>query len=84
LVWTRDGHYLIFARRKGGLEHFEAPFEKVSVAGGEPQKLDMPPMEGIGGLRIHPDGRRIVFGAGRPSEEVWVMENFLPALRAGK
>jgi len=32
-------------------------------------------------LRTHPDGRRLAFVAGRHKTEVWVMENFLPALR---
>jgi len=35
-------------------------------------------------LAIHPDGRQIAFTAGEVKEEVWVMENFLPALKAAK
>ena len=41
-------------------------------------------MEGLlpYGLSVHPDGRRIAFTAGTPvRSEVWVMENFLPALK---
>ena len=32
------------------------------------------------GLSIHPDGKRIAFTAGTDREEVWVLEDFLPAL----
>jgi hypothetical protein len=36
-------------------------------------------------MRVHPDGRRIAFTADEPTRsEVWVMENFLPALKAAK
>jgi hypothetical protein len=53
------------------------------VQGGEPEKLELS-MDRIRPLRIHPDGRRVAFAAGWPAWEVWVMENFLPALRASK
>lgn len=36
-------------------------------------------------VRIHPDGRHIVFAMskGGSNTEVWAMENILPALKAG-
>ena len=37
------------------------------------------------GLSVHPDGRRIAFTAGTPRRpEVWVLENFLPPVKAAK
>lgn len=38
----------------------------------------------FGGLRFSPDGRQIAFIAGQSKGGVWVMQNFLPALRAAK
>ncbi len=35
-------------------------------------------------IKIHPDGRRIAFTAGKPvHQEVCVLENLLPALKDG-
>ncbi len=31
-----------------------------------------------GGLRLHPDGRRVAIDDVKVNLEVWVMENFLP------
>jgi hypothetical protein len=33
---------------------------------------------------IHPDGRHIAFTEVKSRNEVWVLENFLPALKAAK
>jgi Tol biopolymer transport system component len=34
------------------------------------------------GIDVHPDGKRLVFASeGTPRSEVWVLENFLPALQ---
>jgi len=37
-------------------------------------------------VSFHPDGHRVAFAAnvGKDRIEVWVMENFLPALKAAK
>jgi len=35
-----------------------------------------------GNLRVHPTGRRIAFSAIKYRAEIWVMENFLPDLKA--
>ena len=34
------------------------------------------------GPHIHPDGKQIVFTIGGGKKELWVLENFLPALEA--
>jgi hypothetical protein len=41
-------------------------------------------MKGLRDLRVHPDGQRIVFGAGEIQDETWVLENFLPTLKEGE
>ncbi|MGH2359249.1 MAG: hypothetical protein ACRDGM_01735 [bacterium] len=40
--------------------------------------------EGLRDLRFHPDGWRIAFYSERSQDEIWVMENFLPALKTGR
>jgi len=37
-----------------------------------------------GGLRLHPDGRRVAIDDIKVNLEVWVMENFLPPLKVAK
>jgi len=73
VTWTPDGRHLLFNRLGTGW--------RISVEGGAPQRLDFALTAG----RLHPDGRRIAFtsGSGRRSE-IWVMENFLPPLKAGR
>ena len=39
-------------------------------------------VEGMGSLGFHPYGQRIAFTAGKASAEVWVLENFLPEVKA--
>jgi hypothetical protein len=34
-------------------------------------------------VRLHPDGTRVAYSAGARQEEVWVIENFLPARTVG-
>jgi Tol biopolymer transport system component len=84
LAWSPDGSQVLFT--KGGTSPQGMRFElwRVPAEGGEPQRTDLV-MDGLRDVRVHPDGRRITFSAGRPeSAEVWVMENFLPALKAAK
>lgn len=82
LAWMPDSRHIVYATRTTGEER---KFElwQIATEGGQPQHLGLV-MQGIRpyGLSIHPDGRRIAFTAGRPPrEEVWVLENFLPALQ---
>ena len=77
IAWTRDGSHLLFSKRIG---EPRTPSElwRVSAAGGEPQKLGLA-MWGRGGVRAHPDGRRITFTYQTDrNNQLWMMENFLP------
>ena len=83
VVWLPNSKRLLFARRSG--------LWGIPVGGGEPQEIeDSKPQETrqIIGLRLHPDGRQVVLTAGiglyGSHNEVWVMENFLPELKAAK
>jgi len=70
VAWTSDGRYLLFSRR--------GEVWRVPADGGAAIKLELPRMESLRELRVHPDGRRLAFTAGVGAAEVWVMENLWP------
>ena len=76
LVWTPDGHYILF--RKGTDDQPLEELWRIPVKGGKPQKLLE--MEDIKSISIHPDGRRIAFTVRKWTDQVWALENFLPGL----
>ena len=55
---------------------------RVPAEGGEPERLGLT-VDQLMWLRLHPDGRHVGFGTWQTKLEVWVMENFLPAVRKG-
>jgi Tol biopolymer transport system component len=75
--WTSDSRAVLVLRRPAD----KAELWLVPVAEGEPRKLDIDASdwpEPRPGFRLHPDGRRIAFMAGKSIPEVWALENFLP------
>jgi len=80
IAWAPDGQSVLLARRAspGGSQD---ELWLVPVQGGEPRKLGITG-ENMRHLSVHPDGRHIAFTAGGERNEVWVMENFLPAANA--
>ncbi len=83
-AWSADGRFIYFSK----LPSIEAPwdFYRVSVDGGEAQKIDLT-MAGFRHLSVHPDGQRVAFSSEGPNygiHQVWVMENFLPTDKAKK
>jgi Tol biopolymer transport system component len=75
VTWTPDGSQLLFIRRTAGpAESKKAELWRISAEGGEPVSMGL----SASGVSIHPDGRRIAFTAGDRTNDVWVMENFLP------
>jgi len=80
-MWTPDGRHLLFGKRKD--EAFE--LWRISVEGGEPQKLGLT-MNGFSNLSFHPDGRRIAFTGPDTGHggEIWAIENFLPGFTAAR
>ncbi|MCH8244168.1 MAG: hypothetical protein IH897_16390, partial [Planctomycetes bacterium] len=83
LAWTPDGRYLLFGKARGDAEGQTVELWRVPVEGGEPQRLGVA-MDNVRDVRVHPDGRRISFTAGKRGAEVWKMENFLPDLTASR
>ena len=82
--WTPDGRAVLLAKFAPGgqREMWLAPLD------GEPRKLDLEldVNRQIGQLRVHPDGRQVAFDERGPRKrpQIWVLENFLPNLKAGK
>ncbi len=83
VAWTRGGGQIVFGTGGRGLNNQKTELWVIAAEGGEPRKLDLT-MDAVDQLRIHPDGQRVAFESGVYTSEVWVMENFLPALRAAK
>ena len=82
MAWTPDGLSLLFPQGASSADS-KAALWLVSVRGGQPRKLELT-AEGLRDVSIHPDGRHIAFTATQGRYEVWVMENFLPAVTASK
>ena len=81
-VWAQDGKTILFGGRISGPKETKQEIWRIPVEGGDPQKISS---DVVGGnIQLHPDGRRIVFTSGTTLKEIWVMENFLPALKGRK
>jgi Tol biopolymer transport system component len=80
LKWTRDGRYVI-AQALGTASN---EIWRVPAQGGTPLKLDLS-VPKMASFALHPDNRRFAFSVYEGSKsELWVMENFLPALKVAK
>jgi Tol biopolymer transport system component len=89
LWWTPDGRYISFL--KGVQGEAQIPYEdrkwqlwRVAAEGGEPQRLGLTIGRQMGGLKPHPDGRRLATTDLKVNLEIWVMENFLPPTKVAK
>jgi Tol biopolymer transport system component len=82
IEWTHDDRFILLLRRHLG----KNDLWRISPHGGTPQKvLSGDGFELLSFPRVHPDGRRLAFTAGEDAQdELWVLENFLPALNAAK
>ena len=81
LAWTSDDRFLLFTERAGDLG--SSVLWRISVEGGQPRNV--PGMNSLAFPSVHPDGRHITFTAGKSEgAEVWVMQNFLPTLKAAR
>jgi hypothetical protein len=81
-TWMRDEREVIIKRvtppkqREPG---DNSSLWAVEVATGVARKVGLN-VSGINQVRLSPDGRRLSFDGGWPVQEVWALENFLPAL----
>ena len=87
LAWTPDSRHIIYAPSIAGQKQ-EFKLWRISAQGGEPEDLGLA-IEGLVpgyGLSVHPDGRQIAFTAsptkGPQGDPIWVLENFLPEVKA--
>ena len=84
LAWMPDGRHLIigtgpFSGAPGSGDALE--LWRIPVEGGKAVSLG-PAMSQLTHLRVHPDGKRVVFEAGERRAEVWALDNILPELQA--
>ncbi len=80
VTWTPDGKYVLFTEN---VKKDEWALWRISPEAGTPQKLWQSD-KGNAGLSIHPDGQQIAFSTSEQEREIWVMENFLPEIKAGQ
>ena len=73
-MWTPDGRYILFNK---GWRSATSNLWRVSVETGEARKLGLQ-RDNLWHLRIHPDGKQVVFRIEENKAEIWVMEDFLP------
>jgi Tol biopolymer transport system component len=76
-VWSGDGKSILYIKRTGDANKQRGELWLVPAAGGEPTRIG-PSMERLRRVRLHPDGKRIVFTSEKTVLGVWEMENFLP------
>jgi Tol biopolymer transport system component len=78
--WTPDGKMIVTSQVSGQRTVAVA----VPLNGAPPIQLDLPPDWRPMMFRIHPNGREITFAAGQSRDEVWTLENFLPAVKTAR
>ncbi len=84
LSWSADSRYIIFGKGRGVGQERKTELLAIPSLGGEPHPLGLA-MDFVHHVSFHPDGRHLAFtSAGKDKVEIWVMENFLPALKAAK
>ena len=91
LSWSPDSRYIVFGRAVNSQELLGGYFPHgretqtlaISSHGGEPHALAVA-MNSANSVSVDPTGHHIAFAAGRAKSEIWVMENFLPTLKAAQ
>jgi len=86
MPWTPDGRAILLKKGTTGVDPSEMWL--VPISGEPPRKIDLDARRiaagAIGVTRLHPDGKQIALVAGHITTELWVLENFLPALKEKK
>lgn len=83
LSWSSDSRYIVFGKGRATGQQLKTQLLAISSRGGEPHALGLA-MDSAHSLSFDPAGHRIAFAAGRTKSEIWVMENFLPTLKAAQ
>jgi Tol biopolymer transport system component len=89
IPWTPDGRSVLVRKvLSGNQRESTSELWLVPIADAPPRKLDIDVNSWAAGNRgvisLSSDGRQIAFRSGQGNAEVWVLENFLPALSAKK
>jgi Tol biopolymer transport system component len=86
MTWTPDGKYLIYATdAQFGLPPSEsACIRIVPASGGTPKQLGSDFRGRVLELSVSPDGKQLGFTLNTSRNELWALENFLPAATATK
>ncbi|MDA2929196.1 tetratricopeptide repeat protein [Acidobacteria bacterium AH-259-O06] len=90
MSWTPNSRAVIVTKEIGAQTLFsDAHVDRkelwlVPIGDGEARKLHIDVDDWNGGIRLHPNGQQIAFFAGKQSQEVWALENFLPARKASE
>jgi Tol biopolymer transport system component len=82
-VWAPDSRSLLMRIGSGG---DKSELWRAFVDGAPAVKLETTVDGNVSSVRLHPDGRQIVFQVTTPSTpyEIWVTENFLPSVKTAK
>ena len=81
IAWTADSRYILFSRHDSSTAAWA--LWRAPVAGGKPEKLGLD--QQCDSVSAHPNGRLIAFSLyEKPTNEVWVMENFFPILKPAR
>jgi Tol biopolymer transport system component len=83
LSWSPDSRYIVFGKGRSTGQEQKTELLAISSRGGEPHPLGLS-MDSVRRVSFDPSGHHIAFAAGRAKSEVWVMENFLPTLKAAR
>jgi Tol biopolymer transport system component len=85
LSWSSDSRYIIFGKAQATSQEGKTQLLAISPGGGAPHALGLA-THFVRDVSFHPDGHRLAFetspGEGKDKIEVWVMENFLPTVKA--
>jgi hypothetical protein len=88
VAWTPDDRQLVVAVGKSensgaspSAEGEGARFWLVPAGGGAPRDMGFNVKRLHADLQVRPDGRQLAYTAGWYQEELWVMENLLPAAK---
>jgi len=81
--WTPDGRAVLVNKSLNDTGP-QRELLRVPIDGGQPRKIDLGVTAFNNIFKVHPDGRQMAFVVGENKAEVWVLENFLPALNAKK
>lgn len=82
--WMPDSRAFLVTKRLND-SNDQSELWLVPIDGNPPRKIDIGTTHFAGfSFKLHPDGRQIAYVSGERNQEVWVLENFLPAVKPSK